>query len=141
YGGTSAGAVASGTLRSVAIHALGHQDGAGLSAATRDLTETGLAAHSSSPGTRPITDGDSPATFVAQAATVGLYGTFAIDAAGACDRTSSAEENGFAAGIPHSDTFPASSAHATLGSVSTDSIRTNDPAMLSHHTRNRTRTT
>ncbi len=46
------------------------------------LTETNLAADISTAGTLTISDVDSPATFVAQAATAGTYGTFAIDSAG-----------------------------------------------------------
>ena len=54
-------------------------DAATLSADVRNLTETNAAAAISSSGTLTISDPDSPATFVAQAGTIGSYGTFAID--------------------------------------------------------------
>jgi len=69
----------------VTVNILGTNDAAILSSATANLTETNLAADISTSGTLTISDVDSPATFVAQAGTVGSYGTFAIDAAGALD--------------------------------------------------------
>src|SRR5437773_1575056 len=71
------------TLPAGTINILGTNDAAVLSADTKNLTETNLAADISTAGTLTISDVDSPATFVAQAATLGTYGTFAIDAAGA----------------------------------------------------------
>src|SRR2546421_202413 len=59
------------------IHIAGTNDAAVLSAAVANLTETNLAADISTAGTLTISDVDSPATFVAQAATAGTYGTFA----------------------------------------------------------------
>src|SRR2546423_5848178 len=82
YTDTFSVASADGTLTSVTIHILGTNDAAVLSADTRNLTETNAAADISTSGTLTISDVDSPATFVAQAATVGSYGTFAIDTAG-----------------------------------------------------------
>src|SRR5205814_2816753 len=64
-----------------------------LSADVRNLTETNLAADISSSGTLTISDVDSPATFVAQAGTLGTYGTFAINAAGAWTYTASSAHN------------------------------------------------
>src|SRR2546428_7102410 len=58
-------------------------------------------------------DADSPATFVAQAATAGTYGTFAIDSAGAWTYTASSAHNEFAAGSTYSDTFAVASADGT----------------------------
>ena len=54
------------------------------------------AADISTSGTLTISDPDSPTTFVAQAGTVGSYGTFAIDAAGAWTYTASSAHNEFA---------------------------------------------
>ena len=48
-----------------------------LSADVRDLSETNVALATS--GTLTVSDVDSPASFVAQAGTIGSYGTFAID--------------------------------------------------------------
>ena len=60
-----------------------------LSADVRNLTETNAAADISRSGTLTISDLDGPTTFVAQAGTIGLYGTFAIDVAGAWTYTAS----------------------------------------------------
>src|SRR5207244_233211 len=68
-----------------------------LSADTRNLTETNAAADISTAGTLTISDVDSPTTFVAQPATVGLYGTFAINTAGAWTYTVSSAHNEFVA--------------------------------------------
>ena len=50
---------------------------------------------------------------MAQAATVGSYGTFAIDAAGAWTYTASSAHNEFAAGTTYTDTFTVASADGT----------------------------
>src|SRR5436189_73121 len=104
-------------LPAVTIHILGTNDAAVLSADTKTLTETTLAADISTAGTLTISDVDSPATFVAQAATAGTYGTFAIDSAGAWTYTASSAHNEFAAGSTYSDTFAVASADGTLTSV------------------------
>src|SRR5205823_1009523 len=91
-------------------------------------------------GTLTISDVDSPATFVAQAATVGSYGTFAIDAAGAWSYTASSAHNEFVAGTTYSDTFSVASADGTLTSVTIHILGTNDAAVLSADTRNLTET-
>ena len=52
-----------------------------------------------------ISDVDSAATFVAQADTVGSYGTFSIDAAGAWSYTTSSAHDEFVAGTTYTDTF------------------------------------
>ena len=83
-----------------------------LSADVRDLTETNAALIATS-GTLTISDVDSPATFVAQAGTVGSYGTFAIDAAGAWTYTASSAHNEFVAGTTYTDTFTVASADGT----------------------------
>src|SRR5205814_9414630 len=63
------------------INIAGTNDAAILSSANVNLTETNLAADISTSGTLTISDVDSPATFVAQAATAGSYGTLARDSA------------------------------------------------------------
>src|SRR5205807_513051 len=76
---TFAVASADGTLTSVTIHLLSSPTRRSPDLDTKNLTETNLAADISTAGTLTISDVDSPATFVAQAATAGTYGTFAID--------------------------------------------------------------
>ncbi|TGQ76269.1 hypothetical protein EN851_36100, partial [Mesorhizobium sp. M8A.F.Ca.ET.208.01.1.1] len=71
---------------------------------------TNSATDISSSGTLTISDVDSPATFVAQAATVGTYGSFSIDSAGAWTYTASSAHNEFAAGTTYTDTFDVVSA-------------------------------
>ena len=124
-------AAADGTLTSVTIHILGTNDAALLSAATANLTETNLAADISTAGTLTISDVDSPATFVAQAATAGTYGTFAIDAAGAWTYTASSAHNEFAAGTTYTDNFSVAAADGTLTSVTIHILGTNDAAVSS----------
>src|SRR5439155_1548571 len=87
-----------------------------------------------------ISDVDSPATFVAQAATAGTYGTFAIDSAGAWTYTASSAHNEFAAGSTYSDTFSVASADGTLTAVTINILGTNDAAVLSAATKNLTET-
>ena len=115
-----------GTLTSVTINIAGSNDAADLSADVRNLTETNAAADISSSGTLTITDPDSPTTFVAQAGTVGLYGTFAIDTAGAWTYTASSAHNEFAAGSTHTDTFSVASSDGTLTSVTINIAGSND---------------
>ena len=133
-------ASADGTLTSVTVNILGTNDAAVLSADTRNLTETNAAADISTCGTLTISDVDSPATFVAQAATAGSYGTFAIDAAGAWTYTASSAHNEFVAGTTYTDTFTVASADGTLTSVTVNILGTNDAAVLSADTRNLTET-
>jgi VCBS repeat-containing protein len=97
-----------------------------LSADVRDLTEANTAADISATGTLTNSDPDSAATFVAQAGAAGLYGTFAIDAAGAWIYTASSARNEFAAGSTHTDTFSVASADGTLTSVTINIAGSND---------------
>src|SRR5207302_449022 len=131
---------ADGTLTAVTINILGTNDAAVLSAATKNLTETNLAADISPAGTLTLSDVDSPATFVAQAATAGTYGTFAIDSAGAWTYTASSAHNEFAAGSTYSDTFSVASADGTLTAVTINILGTNDAAVLSAATKTLTET-
>ena len=80
-------------------------------------------------GTLTVSDVDSPASFVAQAATAGSYGTFAIDTAGAWTYTASSAHNEFAAGTTYTDTFSVASADGTLSSVTINILGTNDAAV------------
>src|SRR4029077_16397967 len=114
-----------GTTKNVSFTIHGTNDAAGLSADTRNLTETNAAADISTSGTLTISDVDSPTTFVPQAATVGSYGTFAIDVAGAWTYTASSAHNEFAAGTTYSDTFSVASADGTLTSVTINILGTN----------------
>jgi len=82
YTDTFSVASADGTLTSVTVNILGTNDAAILSSATANLTETNLAADIR-PAARDHLRCRFPRTFVAQHGTVGSYGTFAIDAAGA----------------------------------------------------------
>src|SRR6202008_3926042 len=93
----------------------------------KNLTETNSAADISTSGTLTISDVDSPATFVAQAGTVGLYGTFAIDAAGAWTYTASSAHNEFVGGTTYTDTFAVASADGTATSVTIHILGTDDP--------------
>ena len=101
-----------------------------LSADVRNLTETDTAADISTSGTLTVSDVDSPASFVAQAATAGSYGTFAIDTAGAWTYTASSAHNEFAAGTTYTDTFSVASADGTLSSVKINILGTNDTVEL-----------
>ena len=96
-----------------------------------NLVETDAAAAISTSGTLTIIDVDSPATFVAQAATAGAYGTFAIDAAGAWTYTASSAHNEFVDGTTYTDTFSVNSADGTPTSVTVSILGTNDAAVLS----------
>src|SRR5205085_2448517 len=140
YTDTASGRAADGTLTSVTINIAGTNDAAVLSADVRNLTETNLAADISSSGTLTISDVDSPATFVAQAGTLGTYGTFAINSAGAWTYTASSAHNEFAAGTTYTDTFSVASASAPLTTAVTDIARTTDAAVLSADVRNLTET-
>ncbi|RWI48036.1 MAG: adhesin, partial [Mesorhizobium sp.] len=110
----------------IVVNITGTNDAAVLSADVRNLTETDAAADISSSGQLTISDVDSPATFVAQAGTVGTYGTFAIDAAGAWTYTASSAHNEFAAGTTYTDTFDVVSADGTHTSVAIDILGTAD---------------
>ena len=113
-------------------------DAAALSADVRNLTETNAAADISSSGTLTISDVDSPTTFVAQAGTVGLYGTFAINTAGAWTYTASSAHDEFAAGTTYTDTFPVAGSDGTLTSVTINIAGSNDAATLSADVRDLT---
>src|SRR6185503_7861266 len=131
YTDTFSVASADGTLTSVTVNILGTNDAAVLSADVSNLTETDAAGDISTAGTLAISDVDSPASFVAQAATAGSYGTFAIDAAGAWTYTANSEHNEFVDGTTYTDTFSLASADGTLTVVIVNILCTNNAAVLS----------
>ena len=121
---------ADGTTTSVVVNILGTNDAAVLSSATVDLTETDDAADISASGTLTVSDVDSDEAYVAQAATVGTYGSFAIDAAGAWTYTADTAHNEFKAGQTYSENFAVVSADGTTTSVVVNILGTNDAAVL-----------
>src|SRR5207302_1239395 len=129
-----------GTLTSVAIHILGTNDAAVLSADTRTLTETDLAADISTSGTLTISDVDSPATIGAAPATTAGSGTSAIDPAGARPYTPISAHNHSLPAPPSSPTRRSSDLDGTLTSVAIHILGTNDAAVLSADTRTLTET-
>src|SRR4051794_39422467 len=85
-----------------------------------------------------MSDVDSPATFVAQPGTAGLYGTFAIGTNGAWTYTASSAHDYFVAGTTYTDSFDVMSADGTHTSVTIKILGTNDAAVLSSDTKNLT---
>src|SRR5206468_898260 len=140
YSDTFSVASADGTLTAVTINILGTNDAAVLSAATKNLTETNLAADISTAGTLTISALDSPTTFLAQSATAGTYGTFAIDSAGAWTYTASSAHNEFAADSTYRSSPTRPSSDLTLTAVTINILGTNDAAVLSAATKNLTET-
>ncbi|MEQ1686591.1 MAG: VCBS domain-containing protein, partial [Burkholderiaceae bacterium] len=138
YSETFTVASADGTTSTVTVNILGTNDAAVLSTATVNLTETNAVL--TADGTLSISDADSPATFVAQTGTVGTYGTFAINAAGAWTYTASSAHNEFAAGTTYSETFTVAAADGTTSTVTINILGTNDAAVLSTATVNLTET-
>ena len=96
--------------------------------------------HVHRPARSPSATSTARASFVAQAGTVGLYGTFAIDGAGAWTYTASSAHNEFAAGSTYTDTFSVASSDGTLTSVTVNIAGSNDAAVLSADVRNLTET-
>ena len=129
YSDTFQVASADGTTTSVTVNILGTNDAAVLSSATVGLSETDAVLTTG--GTLTISDVDSPATFVAQAGTVGSYGTFTIDAAGVWSYTASSAHDAFVGGTTYSDTFQVASADGTTTSVTVNILGTNDAVVVS----------
>ena len=121
---------------SYSVNIIGANDASVLSSATVNLTETNVPLTAS--GALTISDADSPATFVPQAATAGAYGSFAIDTAGAWSYTASSAHNEFVAGTTYTDSFAVTSADGTPTSVTVNILGTNDAAVLSSATVNLT---
>ncbi|MDB5391320.1 MAG: hypothetical protein JWM11_6966 [Planctomycetaceae bacterium] len=107
-----------------------------LSADTRNLTETNLASDLNASGTLTISDVDSPATFQAQAGTVGLYGTFTINTAGAWTYTAMSAHNEFVQGTTYTDQFNVFSADGTATTVTINILGTNDEPVASSDSAN-----
>src|SRR5207248_4028602 len=83
-----------------------------------------------SPSTTPSTTGSyTPSLLAALPISLGTYGTFAINAAGAWTYTASSAHNEFAAGTTYTDTFSVASADGTLTSVTINIAGTNDAAV------------
>jgi len=74
---------------------------------------------------------DSPATFVAQTATLGTNGTFSINSAGAWTYTANSAFDSLNVGQSVSDTFTVAAADGTTTSVQVTINGTNDAAILS----------
>ncbi|WP_223462618.1 beta strand repeat-containing protein, partial [Pseudomonas sp. A-R-26] len=129
YTDTFAVSSADGTLTSVAVHILGSNDAAVLSADIANLTETNAALTTA--GTLTISDVDSPESFQAQTNTAGNYGQFSIGTSGAWTYVADSAHNEFVAGTTYTDTFAVSSADGTLTSVTVHILGTNDAAVLS----------
>jgi len=115
---------AASTSDTLSVFVSSVNDAAILSSATVNLVETNAVLAAS--GTLSISDIDSPATFVAQAGTVGTYGTFTIGAGGAWSYTASSAHNDFASGVTYTDTFTVASADGTTTSVTINILGTND---------------
>ena len=110
----------------------GVDDAAVLSSAVANLTETDSAADLSAGGALTISDVDSVATFVAQAGTVGSYGTFAIDAAGVWSYVATSAHNEFVVGQTYSDSFAVTSADGTSTSVTINMLGTDEGSTGNH---------
>src|SRR5205085_10898696 len=80
-------------------------------------SETDAAADISTSGTLTISDVDSPATFVAQAATAGGYGTFAIDAADRRSTRLNSSHSQISDGVSYSNNNDVTSADGTHTAV------------------------
>ena len=122
-----------GTAEQVTVTIDGTNDAAVLSSAVANLTETDSAGDLSTSGTLTVSDVDSAAAFVAQAATAGAYGTFAIDAAGAWTYTASSAHDELVAGQTYSDSFAVTSADGTATSVTINMLGTDDAPTGQNH--------
>ncbi|MBF0161171.1 MAG: DUF4347 domain-containing protein [Magnetococcales bacterium] len=117
-----------GPSSTVTINITGTNDAATLGSATVALTESDAVLSTS--GTLTISDVDSAATFVAQTATAGSYGSFTIGTGGAWSYTTSSAQNAFASGTVYTDTFTVASADGTTSSVTINITGTNDAATV-----------
>lgn len=118
-----------GGTHDIQISITGVNDAAVLSSATVSLTESDAVL--STGGTLTISDIDNSQTFVAQAATTGAYGVFALDTTGVWRYTASSAHNEFVAGATYTDTFTVTAADGTTSSVTVNITGTNDaPTVL-----------
>jgi len=118
-----------GTAKLVTVTIGGANDAAVVSAATVNLTETDAAL--STGGMLAISDIDNPATFVAQAHSVGLYGTFTLATDGTWTYLASSAHDEFVAGQTYTDSFAVQSADGVTSSVTVKILGTNDAASIS----------
>ena len=120
---------ADGTRLYLSITINGTNDGAvitGDSAAS--ITESNVAQTVS--GQLNVSDVDSTETFVAQTDTVGLYGSFSINAAGAWTYTMGATHDEFVAGQNYEDSFTVATADNTQQVITVTIAGTNDVAII-----------
>jgi len=108
------GATASQT---VTISITGANDPAVLVPVAVSRTEGNTPGAISASGTLTISDVDSPESFVAQPGTVGLYGTFTVDAAGGWTYTASSAHEEFEDGSLYTDAFTVAAADGTTTTV------------------------
>src|SRR5207247_4051838 len=99
--------VADGTLTAVTIHIAVINAAAVIRAPLVSVVQTCPLPIISTAGTLTISDVDSPQSFLAQPATLGTYGTFAIDAAGARSEERRVGKDWRAGGSPYSDKYEA----------------------------------
>ena len=118
-----------GTAQIVTVTIGGANDTAVVPAAMINLTETDVAL--STGGTLTIIDVDNPATFVAQANTMGLYGTFTVAADGTWTYVATSAHDEFSAGQSYIDSFIVKSADGVTSSVTIKILGTNDAASIS----------
>ncbi|MGZ5027202.1 MAG: VCBS domain-containing protein, partial [Methylobacter sp.] len=81
-------------------------------------------------GTLTISDVDSAATFQAQNATAGSYGTFSIGTDGTWTYKTTSAHNEFSVGTTYTDTFAVKSADGTESSVKVNIAGSNDAPVL-----------
>ena len=129
YTDTFSVASADGTVTSVTINILGTNDAAVLSVDVRNLTETNAAADISTSGTLTVSDVDSPASFVAQAATAGATAPSRSTPPAPGPTRRARAHNEFVAGTTYTDTFSVTSADGTRTSVTINILGTNDAAV------------
>ena len=122
---------ADGTATTVTLTFEGTNDAAILSTGAVTVIEADDAAALSTSGQLTISDPDSAETFVALAGTVGTYGTFTVDAAGAWTYTASGAHDAFELGQSYSDSFSVTSADGTTTNVTLTLVGTNDAPVLS----------
>ncbi|MGF6695173.1 T1SS-143 domain-containing protein, partial [Metapseudomonas resinovorans] len=115
---------ADGTEHVITVSVVGTNEAAVLGIANVQLTETDVPLTTG--GTLSISDVDSPATFVAQTGTVGNYGSFSIDVAGAWTYTANSAFNQLNVGDSRTDTFEVVSADGTKTSVTVTINGSND---------------
>ncbi|MET4799716.1 VCBS repeat-containing protein [Bradyrhizobium sp. LB11.1] len=118
-----------GTAQLVTITVNGANDAAVLSTDTVGLTETDSVL--STGGTLTIHDVDNPETFVAQAGTVGHYGTFTVAQNGAWTYVASSAHDEFVAGQTYTDVFSVVSSDGTASSVTVSILGSSDAASIS----------